>query len=378
MTEEIVVVGGGPAGASAACRLALAGRAPLLIERDREPRHRICGEFLSVEAQGYLADLGLDPRALGGAPIRTVRLACGAEVVEAPLPFEGIGLTRRTLDEALLRRARSCGARLMLGPVARAVVPDGDSLLVGFRGGGEIRARTVLLATGKHDLHAPRRPLEAHGNGLIGFKTYFALSTGARACLGDAVEIALFEGGYAGLQMVEGGLANLCLLVRRDVFERAGRNWAGLLRHLCQASPHLEARLDGAVDLLERPLSIAQVPYGFVHHDEQDAPEGLFRLGDQMGVIPSFSGDGIAIALHSAGLAAATILSDGSAAAFHGQMRSDIARQIRLASLLYGMSSGALGRGLLLAALRLEPRILSMLAAWTRIPAPRVRTREAV
>ena len=371
-TEEIVIVGGGPAGASAACRLARAGRAPVLIERERAPRHRICGEFVSVEAQAYIADLGIDPRALGGAPIRTVRLACGHALVEAPLPFEGVGLTRRTLDAALLRRAEATGARVLRGPVVRAVVPDGDGFRVEIRGREGLRARRVLLATGKHDLSAPQRPLHRHRNGLIGFKTYFSLRPAARAGFGDAVEVVLFEGGYAGLQAVEDGLVNLCLLVHREAFARAGGQWAGLLRHLCATSPHLGARLDGAAERLERPLSIAQVPYGFVHRDGAEAPDGLFRLGDQMGVIPSFSGDGIAIALHSAGLAAAAVLAEAGSAAFHRRMRADITRQIRLASLLHAVSRGAPGRALLLAALRLEPRLLGTLAAWTRIPAARL------
>ncbi|HEX2552917.1 MAG TPA: FAD-dependent monooxygenase [Microvirga sp.] len=377
MTDDVVIVGGGPAGASAACRLARAGRAPLVIERDRAPRHRICGEFLSVEAQAYLRDLGLDPLALGGAPIRRVRLACGRDLVEAALPFEGVGLTRRTLDAALLRQAEAFGARVRRGPVVRAVSGEGSGLRVDLRDGEAIRASTVLLATGKHDLHAPRRPVQRHRNGLVGFKTYLALDPAERARLGDAVEVALFEGGYAGLQAVEGGLVNLCLLVRGDVFARAGRDWPGLLRHFAEASPHLGARLAGARDRLARPLSIAGVPYGFVHRDEGEAPAGLLRLGDQMGVIPSFSGDGIAIAMHSAGVAAATILEGGSAGAYHARMRADIGRPIRLACALSALSAAPLGRGLLLAALRLEPRLLRMLAAWTRIPAPRLRSGRA-
>ena len=371
-SEDLVILGGGPAGASAACLLARAGCAPLLIERDQAPRHKICGEFLSIEAQTYLAALGLDPKALGGTPIRMVRLVHGSRAVEAPLPFEGIGLTRCTLDEALLSQAEQSGARILRGPVAREVRPGGG-LRIALRGGRDIRAGAVFLATGKHDLHAPRRRPGRHGDDLIGFKMYFALSAAQHAALGNAVEIVLFEGGYAGLQPVEGGMANLCFLVHSAVFDGARRRWDGLLRHLAQASPHLGARLDGAEPLLAKPLSIAHVPYGFVHRDAGDAPEGLFRLGDQMGVIPSFSGDGIAIAMHSAGMAAATFLEGGSASVFHRRMRADIGRQIRLASLLYGLTQGTLGRGILLAALRLHPEILSALAAWTRIPAPRLR-----
>jgi flavin-dependent dehydrogenase len=368
-----VILGGGPAGASVACLLAQRGCTPLLIERDRAPRHKICGEFLSVEAQTYLEALGLDPKALGGTPIRTVRLVHGGRAVEAPLPFEGIGLTRRTLDEALLSQAEESGARILRGPVAREVRPDRDGLRISLRDSHDMRARTVFLATGKHDLHVPRRVPPRHGDDLIGFKMYFALSAAQRADLGNAVEILLFEGGYAGLQPVEGGTVNLCFLVRSAVFDRARRRWDGLLSHLAQASPHLGARLDGAEPLLAKPLSIAHVPYGFVHRDAGDAPEGLFRLGDQMGVIPSFSGDGIAIAMHSAGVAAATFLEGRSASDFHRRMRADIGRQIRLASLLYELTQGTLGRGILLAALRLHPEILRILADWTRIPAPRLR-----
>ena len=104
--EEIVVVGGGPAGAAAACRLARAGRLPLLLERDTGPRHAICGEFLSVEAQAYLADLGVDARALGGAPIRSLRLVEGAWVAEARAAVSG----RRACPAGCSTR-RCCGRR---------------------------------------------------------------------------------------------------------------------------------------------------------------------------------------------------------------------------------------------------------------------------
>ena len=71
--EDVVIVGGGPAGAAAACILAEAKRAVLLIERDAEPRHKVCGEFLSIEAQTYLAHLGIDLDALGASRISRLR-----------------------------------------------------------------------------------------------------------------------------------------------------------------------------------------------------------------------------------------------------------------------------------------------------------------
>jgi menaquinone-9 beta-reductase len=110
VTADLVIVGGGPAGAAAACLLARHGRRPLLLERETGAHDKVCGDFVSVEAQAALAALGLDVEALGGARIRRFRLVRGRQVAEADLPFAGVGLSRRVLDEALLQRGTGEGA----------------------------------------------------------------------------------------------------------------------------------------------------------------------------------------------------------------------------------------------------------------------------
>ena len=74
---DAAIIGGGPAGAAAACLLARAGRSTVLFEREAGPRHKVCGEFISVEAAAYLTALGLDPERLGALPIHHVRLIQG-------------------------------------------------------------------------------------------------------------------------------------------------------------------------------------------------------------------------------------------------------------------------------------------------------------
>src|SRR5690606_21932983 len=86
--SEAIVVGGGLAGASAACVLAQAGRPVLVIERETKPCHKVCGEFLGIEAQTYLARLGIDLNGLDASRISSVRLVHGTRVAEARLPFE--------------------------------------------------------------------------------------------------------------------------------------------------------------------------------------------------------------------------------------------------------------------------------------------------
>ncbi|HEX2136319.1 MAG TPA: FAD-dependent oxidoreductase [Microvirga sp.] len=372
--HEVVVVGGGPAGAGAAALLAPSGCRTLLIEKEAAARHKICGEFLSVEAQACLRALGVDARALGGIPVGQVRLVHGRSVAEARLPFEGVSLTRKVLDEALLRRAAEQGARIRRGIAVREIAPAGSGLALTLSGGEEVRASTLFLATGKHDVRGAKRPSVAGSNELIGFKRYFRLCRAQARALDGTTEVILFGGGYAGLQLVEGGMANLCLLARRRLFERLGRTWEALLAHLLDTAPHLGDRLAGADAVLERPLAIYRVPYGFVHDAGAAQANGLFRLGDQVGVIPSFAGDGMAIALHTGRLAAMTYIERGDAAsAFHRQVREDIEGPIRLASMLQRASEAPLGRSALLVLCRTFPTIIREIATRTRLPEQALR-----
>ena len=268
-----------------------------------------------------------------------------------------------------MQRAVAAGADLRRGAAAREVVADGADLRVDLRGGEAVAARTVLLATGKHDLRRPQRQHARSPSDLIGFKTYLRLAPSETRALRDHVEIVLFRGGYAGLQMVEGGRVNLCLLVERTLFEALGRSWDALLRGLEPACPHLARRIDGADVLLDRPLAITRIPYGLVHRAEAGEPAGLFRLGDQLAVIPSFAGDGLAIALHTARLAARHALADGRAGpAFHRAAARHLRGQIRLASTLAALGRTRFGGPGIVAAGRACPALLRSLAALTRVP----------
>ena len=93
------MIGGGLAGSMLAMRLAAAGREVVLLEKEREAHHKVCGEFLSREAIDYLRQAGIDPLELGAHAIQRVRLHSGKRTVEARLPFTALSLSRRVLDE---------------------------------------------------------------------------------------------------------------------------------------------------------------------------------------------------------------------------------------------------------------------------------------
>src|SRR5260370_18270012 len=122
---ETVIVGGGPAGSATACGLAALGRDVMLIERTAKPHHKVCGEFLSIETQTQLQRLGIDPTALGAAPIEQVAVYSFSRSVTSALPFRALSLSRYRLDDVLLRRPQDSGARLKRHGAAKPRAPRG-------------------------------------------------------------------------------------------------------------------------------------------------------------------------------------------------------------------------------------------------------------
>src|SRR5260221_755054 len=140
---ETAIVGGGPAGSATACGLGALGRDVVLIERKVEPHHKVCGEFLSVETQTQLQRLGVDPSALGAAPIEQVAVYSSSRSVTSALPFRALSLSRYRLDDALLRCAQDSGARMKRNVAVKAVAPAaaGGNVLCVTGGTCQSRAR---------------------------------------------------------------------------------------------------------------------------------------------------------------------------------------------------------------------------------------------
>jgi flavin-dependent dehydrogenase len=362
---EVVIIGGGPAGSAAAIRLAQQGRSVLLLEKEPAARDKVCGEFIGPDAQHYLRELGLDLAALDAARIVNLRLMHGRAIAAARLPFPGLSLSRRVLDEALLARAENQGAQLWRGAAVTAARREPHCWRIEVAGHGAIRSETIFLATGKHDLHQWPRARGSQ-NDFIGFKCHFRLTPEQTAELAEHVEMILFDGGYAGLEPVESGKANLCLVVTKSHFALYGKNWDGLLRAILQATPPLAQRLAGAQPCWPRPLSIYGIPYGFLYRAPSSAAPGLYRLGDQMAVIPSFSGYGISIALHTAFLAVECHLR-GGVDLYYRQARSTLMPLIRRASLLSKMAEYPVAQRGILLACRIRPELITFLASHDRI-----------
>ena len=365
--RESLILGGGLAGAMAGLRLARAGRDVVLVEREPGAQHKVCGEFLSPEATEYLRQAGVDPVGLGAAAIERVRVSVKNRMVETELPFRALSVSRRVLDEALLARAEQAGCQVRRGVAVHRLSRCGAGWAAQQSNGEAVLGRDVFLATGKHDLRGWKRPNGVQG-GLVGFKLHWRLATPQTETLRGFMDLFLFRGGYGGLALVEGDTANLCLVVVRSELVAAG-GWQGLFARLCAENALIAERLSEARPLWGKPLAISPIPYGYVCDTEDE----LWPVGDQAAVIPSFTGDGMAIALHSGAMAAEIYLSGGSPHDYRRELRNQLSCGMRVATLMSRAMVSRGGQNVAPWMIPLLPHPISWIARSTRIPEAALR-----
>ena len=147
---DAIIVGGGPAGTSASVHLATRGARVLLVEKEKFPRAKLCGEFISPECLAHFARLGVleEMSGAGGARVgETLFFAQSGRRVGVPSAWFGretrggfgdasasagaLGLSRAEMDERLLRRAHAVGVE---------VLEEAHTTALLFAGEGERRA----------------------------------------------------------------------------------------------------------------------------------------------------------------------------------------------------------------------------------------------
>jgi flavin-dependent dehydrogenase len=262
----------------------------------------------------------------------------------------------------MLSRAAERGCDVQRGVFVDRLTTQDSLWFAQLRNSKSLCAQTVFLANGKHDLHGWDRPSTGQCD-LVAFKLHWQLERSQTEALREFIEIFLFAGGYGGLSLVERDVANLCLVVRRARLRRIG-GWTELLASVLDDNRHIQQCLQDAKALWDRPLAISSIPYGYL----AGRPFGLWCVGDQAAVVPSFTGDGMSIALHSAALATEMYMADESADKYYRRLHAQLGRGMSLATWLSRAMVSSAGRNLAPFGLSLFPGAMRWIAASTRVP----------
>jgi geranylgeranyl reductase family protein len=317
---DVIIVGAGPAGSTAAARLAKSGARVLLLEQKRMPREKLCGEFITPECFPTLRRLGvIDQVIAAGAHKLTELCLClpNQRVIRMPIAEISdeadwaLSLSRARLDQILLQQARQAGAICLEGiavkrclfenqkPCGVEAIRLGDGKLVSFK------AQLIIDASGRNSrLTVNRNERVGRGRRLYAMKAHLE---GVRG-VNDQVELHFFPEGYGGLSRVENGLVNLCFIASELTLRRAGGNLAEVMRQTIMTSELAREHLIGA-RVVGRWYTAGPLSFG-----KRDLSlSAIIAIGDSAGMIDPFTGTGIQVAMRSGEIAAEAIIEARSA-----------------------------------------------------------------
>jgi len=387
---DALLIGGGPAGATAALTLARAGWKVAVVEKANFPRRKVCGEYLSPASLALFRQLGIADDFLerAGPPVRQVGLFARDNVLMAPMPRQrettddwGRALGRETLDTLLLQRAAKAGARVWqpwsvvkLDKQGEAVVCEAASRET--RETRDLCARIVIAAHGSWEsgtlpTQPPRRALR--GSDLLGFKAHFH---NCRLPAG-LMPLLIFPGGYGGMVHTNAERASVSCCIRRDQLERCRRTTPGVsaaeavLAHVRNSCRGVREALTGASP--EGPwLSAGPIRPGI----RARFTGGIFRIGNAAGEAHPIIAEGISMAIQSAWLLCERLTARQREALTHAALeevgrdyavawRRCFAPRTRAAALFAQLAMRPAAVTLLLPLLRLFPAALTLGACWS-------------
>ena len=322
---DAVVIGAGPAGSSAAIRLARAGRHVLLVDRATMPREKVCGCCLSPTALAELVSLdAFVDSAIRPVTLESVQLVAGGQ--GARLPLAGATLSREALDTTLVAQAIIAGVDWLPQTTIASITEEADRVRLTTRPPASLTLETqhVLIATGLAD-HvriestgaSPNRSRRREPRRLIAAKSRIGVGLSLPAAASDLAAgelvMAVGHGGYAGIVRLEDGRIDIAAAIEPQAVARAGRPHAAIAALLEEGLAGAGLRLDiaavNAAHVRATPALTHRAPL------VAGSQGRLCRIGDAAGYVEPFTGEGMGWALVSGRLLAEAIVGGGSPAA---------------------------------------------------------------
>jgi len=341
---DVVIIGAGPAGSSAAITLARLGYSVALLDKEQFPREKLCGDFINPSNWPILRVLGVEREVLTRARQRVTGFritSVAGDEAECPLPLTsgpstrapalaggscsgfrptgvlegatglpvglhepfGLGLSRAALDQILLEKAQGENVTVLQSCRIKRLTREDNRWHLEFDYAGAIetlQARLLIGADGRHSWVAHHLGLARSGD-MRGRAVAFQLRLQCRGGFGDRVEIHLFPGGYVGLLGLGEGMINLCLAVDKDRLPD-DQPFARLLESRLPLNPHLKTILNRS-----EPAGALRSTYPVYFSARRSYGDNVLLAGDAARVNEPVSGEGIYFALRSGLLAAETI-----------------------------------------------------------------------
>ncbi|MBS7253626.1 NAD(P)/FAD-dependent oxidoreductase [Flavobacterium branchiicola] len=296
---DIIIIGGGLAGLASALHLSKNGLKVTLIEKTAYPKHKVCGEYISNEILPYLQWLGADVLKLHPSIITNFEFtAQNGKTARTELPLGGFGISRYALDNFLFETAVQNGCTVITELVTQVIFENEIFTITTTE--RTLSAKIVLGAFGKRS-----NIDQSLSRSFISKKSPWLAVKGHYTGDFDAKLVALynFRGGYCGVSTVEKGILNICYLADYETFKKY-KNIDEYQKSVLYKNKKLKSIFENSTPLFEKPLTISQISF-----DKKLPVENhILMIGDTAGLIHPMCGNGMAMAIHSAKIAAELVL----------------------------------------------------------------------
>ncbi|QCW99972.1 NAD(P)/FAD-dependent oxidoreductase [Aggregatimonas sangjinii] len=297
---DVLIIGGGLAGLTAAIHLAGKGRSVCVFEKEAYPRHKVCGEYVSNEVIPYLESLQIFLSDTSVA-IDTLLLSTReGRFTELELPLGGIGISRYAFDELLYKKALAVGVEFVFHSIT-SVTFQNDSFECTDAQNQAYLGQIAIGAFGKRSNIDKRlnRKFMRQPSSWLGVKCHYDYPDFPK----NKVALHNFKGGYGGLSKTETGAVNFCYLTSYESFKHY-KDILNFNNKVISQNPFLGDFLRDATPIFEAPLTIAQISF----ESKKAVVNHMLMCGDAAGLIHPLCGNGMAMAIHSAKIAAEHVL----------------------------------------------------------------------
>jgi menaquinone-9 beta-reductase len=336
---DVAIVGAGPAGSSCAAFCAQAGLRTLLLERERFPREKVCGDCLNPSCWPVLRRLGVEDRVRSlphGKLKRVDFIGIDRQSISIALPNDAeIAVKRSLFDHLVMLRARETGAEVFQEAIVSELSLTNNWSIRANE--NTFEARVLVAADGRNSTVARLRNLLPRvGKERIALQTHVPLLHN----FGDRVVLRFLPEGYSGQAPTGNGELNLCLVGKPNAISNL-KAWAENEFGISGNQPWRTI-----TPLTRRALAPAHAR--------------LFLVGDAARVVEPFTGEGIYYALRSGELAAQAIAKFIAGGSEH-EVKRGYEREQR------SMYSGRLWLNRLARAAVLSPRFASHILSLVRL-----------
>jgi menaquinone-9 beta-reductase len=290
MIYDVAIAGGGISGLALSIDLKRRGYNVVVLEKGNYPRHKVCGEYVSLESVDYLNKICPALRNLQLPLITNFRMtAPGNSIFDTALTQGGIGISRYLLEHLLYEEAKRNGVNVIVNrKVNKPAFSKYEDLYILKHHGEEVKAKLFCNASGKNsNLFKGTAQVSKY----IAVKYHVKLDRDK-----EKIEIHNFPGGYCGISDIEDGKSCLCYIVNTDKLQESGNSIEKMQERFLFKNASLKNIFSRSHFLFEKPLVISGIDFRI----KETAVNNNFYIGDAAGTVAPVTGNGMSMGLRSA------------------------------------------------------------------------------